>query len=46
MIRRWLVARLGPWLGTLVTALVYTALILAFLTRMSVQMGPFRYGHL
>lgn len=46
MMRRWLVAHLGPWLGTIATALIYAALMLAFLTRMSVPLGPFRYGHL
>jgi hypothetical protein len=46
MIRRWLVARFGPWLGTLLTALACTALILAFLARISARLGPFRDGHL
>ncbi len=46
MIRRWIMARLGPWAGPIVVALVYTLLIVAFLTRIYVPQVPFPYGHL
>jgi len=46
MIRRWILARCGPWAGPVLVAFVYVILILAFLLRISAPLAPFRYGHL
>jgi hypothetical protein len=46
VIRRWILARCGPWAGPLLVALVYLLLFLAFVLRISTPLAPFRYGHL